>query len=124
MDDPNSPFSFSRQFQPMGLAGATSAPANVDEDSPPGAGGYSSGPLANPPRPSPTPSLSTMADGGENHATAWMNGSQAPTTFQQPFQSKLSDLATSMNSPVPSQPVDQNDVAHFSWSSAFNQSSY
>lgn len=124
MEDPNNPFSFSRQFKPMGLAGETSAPANVDEDSPPGAGGYSSGPLANPPKPSPTPSLSVMADGGTNHQSAWMAGQQAPTTFQQPFPTKLSDLASSMNSPAPAQPVDPNDINHFSWSSAFQPQAY
>lgn len=127
MDDPNNPFSFSRQFKPMGLAGQTTSPQNVDEDSPPGAGGYASGPLANPPPASPTPapqSLSVMADGGTNHQTAWMSGQQAPVSFQQPFQNKLSDIAGSMNAPAPAQPVDPNDINHFSWSSAFQQQAY
>lgn len=125
MTDPTNPLSFSRQFRPMGLAGETTSPMNVDEDSPPGAGGYASGPLANP-RPSATPqpqSLSVMADGGTNHATAWMSGQQAPTTFQQAFPEKLSDLASSMNSPAPAQPVNPNDINHFSWSSAFQPNS-
>lgn len=109
----------------MGLAGETTSPMNVDEDSPPGAGGYSSGPLANLPRPSPTPqpqSLSVMADGGTNHQTAWMNGQQAPVSFQEPFPTKLSDMAGSMNSEPTPKPVDPYDVAPFSWSSAFQQS--
>lgn len=120
----NDPISFSRQFRPMGLAGATSAPANADEDSPPGAGGYASGPLANPPpQPTPTPpTLSAMANGGENHATAWMNGGQAPVTFQQKFPTNLSDMAGSMNGPAPAQPTNPQDVSHFAWASSFGQS--
>lgn len=121
----DSPINFSRQFAPTGLAGETVAPMNVDEDSPPGAGGYASGPLANmPPRPSPSPtpapqSLSTLAAGGYNHAELWMSGQQAAPQ-QAPFPTKLSDMSSAFQPTVPKPKVNPDDLSPFGWSSAFS----
>lgn len=141
MNDQN-PISFSRQFRPPGMTGLTAAPQNVDQepDSPPGAPDYVNGPLAMPrptPRPPPTTSLTTLADGGFNHAQAWMSGSPAPQRAieQQPFNAIDPDVPPGApdyasgplaNPPKPSPtPSMAPDVLkRFSFSSAFDQTAY
>lgn len=119
-----------RAFQPPGQAGATSAPMNVDEDSPPGAGGYASGPLANPkpvptptPKPNPNLSLTTIAAGGMNHAQLWMSGEAVPPIQQQPFNAKAPAVVNT-NRNVPSGPkIKPEQLRPFSWASGFDEPS-
>lgn len=132
---------FQDAFNPRGLAATTSAPANVsampEQDLPPGAGGtYYGGPLANPAAPSPTPapqSLTTLANGGQNHATAWMSGQPTPTTVaqQKPFSAaQEQDLPPGAegsyyggplaNPPRPSPTPNPDLLKRFSFSSSFN----
>lgn len=123
----DAPISFSRQFKPTGLAGETTAPMNADQesDSPPGAGGYASGPLANmPPRPSPSPTpptLSTLAAGGFNHAELWMSGQRAAPQ-QQPFPTNISEMSSAFQPAQPKPKINPADLGPFGWSSAFAQS--
>lgn len=134
------PISFSRQFKPPGMTGLTNSPANVEEvDLPPGTEGtYFGGPLANPPRPSPTvppgqQSLSMLAAGGNNHQEAWMSGQSSPTSLPQqaPFSATESDLPPGAegtyyggplaNPPKPTPTPNPQKLAHFSWSAQFTQ---
>lgn len=112
---------FDTPFRQRGLAATTAAPMSaVEDDTPPGAGDYAKGPLANMPQPTPAPppqqSLSTIAAGGFNHAQSWQAGQAAPPAQfqQQPFKSSVPNVA-----PIPRVPAGPIDA--FTWTGANNQ---